>query len=322
MATADDFIWAILDAPDDDTPRLVFADWLEDHGEEAHAEFIRLQCRLAVHPQEDDQWLAWKIREEELWAVLHPKWQSLGLKPGLALGCFRRGFVVSEKATLLISEEETIRNADDRWTFLLDVPYLETFCHVGPGFFASRQLARVVWLNCQRSGVRDESLTPLATSPHLSRLRRLDLFRNHTGPAGASALAACPSLTGLVELFLDENNHLGDAGVAILATAPLCRTLTTLTLFETGVRDAGVIALASSPYLGKLEVLRLHGNLVGAAGVNALANSTCLPSLRELTLGDFNGETAWTEACRPACDILSRRLGDGFEPWDEYHITE
>lgn len=31
-------------APDDDAPRLIAADWLEEHGEEKRAEFIRLQC--------------------------------------------------------------------------------------------------------------------------------------------------------------------------------------------------------------------------------------------------------------------------------------
>ena len=38
---------AILDAPEDDVPRLAYADWLEEHGYDARAEFIRLQCRLA-----------------------------------------------------------------------------------------------------------------------------------------------------------------------------------------------------------------------------------------------------------------------------------
>jgi uncharacterized protein (TIGR02996 family) len=38
---------AVLAAPDDDAVRLVFADWLEEHGEEERAEFVRLQCRLA-----------------------------------------------------------------------------------------------------------------------------------------------------------------------------------------------------------------------------------------------------------------------------------
>ncbi|MGL6074489.1 MAG: TIGR02996 domain-containing protein [Fimbriiglobus sp.] len=40
----------VVAAPDDDLPRLVLADWLEERGEEsdvARAEFIRLQCRIA-----------------------------------------------------------------------------------------------------------------------------------------------------------------------------------------------------------------------------------------------------------------------------------
>ncbi len=34
-------------APDDDLPRLVYADWLDEHGRHARAEFIRVQCELA-----------------------------------------------------------------------------------------------------------------------------------------------------------------------------------------------------------------------------------------------------------------------------------
>lgn len=33
--------------PEDDAPRLVLADWLEDHGDADRAAFIRIQCRLA-----------------------------------------------------------------------------------------------------------------------------------------------------------------------------------------------------------------------------------------------------------------------------------
>jgi uncharacterized protein (TIGR02996 family) len=41
------FIEAILAAPADDTPRLVYADWLEENGEPLRAEFIRVQCEVA-----------------------------------------------------------------------------------------------------------------------------------------------------------------------------------------------------------------------------------------------------------------------------------
>jgi len=46
---------AILAHPDDDGPRLVYADWLEEHGEQERAEFIRVQCELATVPPSDSR---------------------------------------------------------------------------------------------------------------------------------------------------------------------------------------------------------------------------------------------------------------------------
>jgi uncharacterized protein (TIGR02996 family) len=51
--TAAALLARILASPEDDAPRLVYADWLDEHGEPARAEFIRVQCELArtrVHP--------------------------------------------------------------------------------------------------------------------------------------------------------------------------------------------------------------------------------------------------------------------------------
>jgi len=47
---------AIIANPDEDTPRLVLADWLDENGDEhdhGRAEFIRLQCELARFPNCD-----------------------------------------------------------------------------------------------------------------------------------------------------------------------------------------------------------------------------------------------------------------------------
>jgi len=41
------FLEAARHTPEDNTPRLVLADWLEGHDDAIRAEFIRLQCRLA-----------------------------------------------------------------------------------------------------------------------------------------------------------------------------------------------------------------------------------------------------------------------------------
>lgn len=40
----------VIEEPDNDSPRLVYADWLEEHGQEQYAEFIRVQCQLAKTP--------------------------------------------------------------------------------------------------------------------------------------------------------------------------------------------------------------------------------------------------------------------------------
>jgi len=47
LAEHEAFLRAIFDAPDDDTPRLVYADFLEENGEPERAEFIRLLCEQA-----------------------------------------------------------------------------------------------------------------------------------------------------------------------------------------------------------------------------------------------------------------------------------
>jgi uncharacterized protein (TIGR02996 family) len=43
---------AVLASPGDDTPRLVYADWLDEHGNPERAEFIRMQCELAKRVRE------------------------------------------------------------------------------------------------------------------------------------------------------------------------------------------------------------------------------------------------------------------------------
>ena len=44
---ADALLGAIFDHPDDDTPRLVYADWLQEHGHEDYAQFIRLSVQIS-----------------------------------------------------------------------------------------------------------------------------------------------------------------------------------------------------------------------------------------------------------------------------------
>src|SRR5262245_13586688 len=95
----DALLQAVIDDPDDDAVRLVYADFLEDHGQPARADFIRVQIELARDPRRGD------LEARELALVKEHESTWVGSLRGLVLGgefhppyCFRRGFV--EEATL------------------------------------------------------------------------------------------------------------------------------------------------------------------------------------------------------------------------------
>lgn len=124
----DGLLATIIANPRDDTPRLVSADWLEEHGgQPERAEFVRLQCRLALMPAfcpADPErmkgecpctWHRLKRRERELLSAnketLFPLWEMLwnGLEQNWRSleepAEFRRGFV--EKVACSFADWET-----------------------------------------------------------------------------------------------------------------------------------------------------------------------------------------------------------------------
>ena len=90
---------AILDDPDDDTPRLVYADWLDEHGDEARAEFIRLQVELAKLEADDERRPEIKEKVERLRQEHGSKWFREVPAWVRSAAVFRRGFVAEVSAT-------------------------------------------------------------------------------------------------------------------------------------------------------------------------------------------------------------------------------
>src|SRR5262245_47849809 len=77
MTTEQAFLDAIRADPDDDTPRLVFADWLDEHGDadaRARAELMRVQCELARWVPDLRRRTQLQRRERELIAQHGPRW--------------------------------------------------------------------------------------------------------------------------------------------------------------------------------------------------------------------------------------------------------
>jgi uncharacterized protein (TIGR02996 family) len=120
MKHDDAFLQAIIEAPNDDGPRLVYADWLDDHAQPERAEFIRVQCELARMPADDPRRVELEAVERRLlteydrewagpWVNLAEKWE------------FRRGFVevVTIPSNLLDQAEAVLRFGPVRHVKLL-----------------------------------------------------------------------------------------------------------------------------------------------------------------------------------------------------------
>src|SRR4051812_28275900 len=69
------FVQAVLETPDDEGIRLIFADWLEERGD-PYGEFIRAQCELAKLPPEDERGRELGEREAALWNAHGPAWRE------------------------------------------------------------------------------------------------------------------------------------------------------------------------------------------------------------------------------------------------------
>lgn len=81
----------IIENPGDDTPRMVYGDWLTDQGD-PRGEFVHVQCLLARMSEDDVRRPRLEAREGELLGLHQDAW--LGpLRPLLSRWTFRRGFL-------------------------------------------------------------------------------------------------------------------------------------------------------------------------------------------------------------------------------------
>ena len=233
--THEAFLQDIIDDPDDDGLRLIYADWLDDHGQSPRAELIRVQVELARLPAGDPRRKGPEARERRLLGEHGAEWAGALLRPlgGMVTAWkFRRGFV--EKVSL---EARGLQHSAD-----------ELF-----GRAPVRDLT--VYLARSRIG-------HLAALPHLARLSALTLRNNALGGAGARALASSPFLGGLTSLDLSRNG-LGDDGVRALAASPHLSRLAALTLTDNHIGLAGALALADA--FPRLELLELYWNPIEGA---------------------------------------------------------
>jgi uncharacterized protein (TIGR02996 family) len=169
MTDGEALLKAIIDEPEDDTPRLVYADWLDENGDPDRAEFIRVQVALArLAPDEDGHRL--EVRANELLARHEEQW-ARPLRGLVLWHDFRRGFVERvgvEARTFLERPDHLFRAAPVRGA-AIRVP-----SDVLPAVTASPSLARLRLLGLVGKP-EDGGAVRVAESPGLAGVEALDV---------------------------------------------------------------------------------------------------------------------------------------------------
>jgi uncharacterized protein (TIGR02996 family) len=266
MRERDALLAAICEAPDDDAPRRIFADWLDDHGETARAEFIRVQLRLAALNEEDPERETLVRREEDLqdankdaWIGEIPTWS--GVKTSAR---FQRGFPESAECTGAAFLKYGSK-------IVSHIPLRElSFQKLTPTqcvkVAASPALAGVRNLRLYDQKIRDKGARALFESPHLAGLTSLSLSSTGITSAAMKGLAASPFLRQLQTLEL-SNNVIYDTGIAELAEARGWESLRQFMGYGMGLSDEAAPFFADAPIFSRLETLDLSGNWLRDRGV-------------------------------------------------------
>jgi uncharacterized protein (TIGR02996 family) len=263
------FLDAIFERYDDDRPRLVYADFLDDAGEPERAELIRVQLALFRLGEDDPRRPILNDRQAELLTQNRATWTAD--LAGLAVGIdFRRGIPDSasiDAATLLERGDELFARLRVRRLRLLDA------APVVAKLFLSPLLARVRELDLCNADLRNSGLALLARSPHLKNLEALDLGFNALEDAGLETFARSGGLPNLTALSLNDNDSITGEGLKALGESPFFAGLTSLDVSGNDIGETGVAALVASPAMARLRSLRLNNNRIGDAGLAMLAHS-------------------------------------------------
>jgi uncharacterized protein (TIGR02996 family) len=251
----------ICDFPDDDTPRLAFADCVEEAGDPARAAFIRTQLELARVPEYDPLWV--KCRQFDPNAVLG--WALTFPLPPLPQGFdwrgyrFRRGFPWQATA---YGTDGLLAHGDD--------------------LFAAAPVQSVVFDEARHR----TDLDALADSPHLARLRRVEFALVRVWADSLTRLGHSPFADHLTELAFEQNAIDAD-GLRALVGSPLFARLYALELKRNVIPPALLIdALAAAGDDGNLRRLSFPFCRLTPADVDNLVHLPVVRGLEELDLSD------------------------------------
>jgi uncharacterized protein (TIGR02996 family) len=206
MATEEELLQAVLDEPENDAPRLAYADWCDRRSTpppDPRGEFIRLQIRYAN--------LENKGRTNEDLPLLEPSELMIRQYGALWAGAvaplvetyrFRRGFV----GLVVLSARQFLERATALFS-LAPIRHLSLTDARGMvnELAASPDLLRIHSLSLRDCGLEDAEVAALAQSRYARALRWLSLAGNRLTLEAAEALAGSRFLPRLRYVVFDGN---------------------------------------------------------------------------------------------------------------------
>jgi uncharacterized protein (TIGR02996 family) len=176
MSIDDEFIQTIIASPDDDTPRLVYADWLDEQAD-PRGEFIRIQIELAKMAHDDPRRWDLELRQGRLMRWYGWQWWFMPFDPSSVRPTFRRGF--PEDFELSFSKLEA------KFSTLFQVyplfRFLTVYCNSQsqvPYMLGSCNLSRLVRLELRFECFSDDARVSLNTCWALVDSRQLQSLKH------------------------------------------------------------------------------------------------------------------------------------------------
>lgn len=335
---------AILENPDDDTLRLVYADALEEEGDARRAAFIRCQIEFANIPEYDPALIRIQHLDRER---LFGNWLINDL-PALPRGLhwsrkpFRRGF----PAAIQADDTAAFLNHSDELFALAPIESLElsaTRLAEATEFAHAQWRNRLVRLSVTE-GLGGQIAMRLLGSAHYERLRELHIGAGLSTASTASSIIRSQTFKQLTSLSCRDDraggrtlvneliqladpprlktldlsgNRLSGEQITHLLTAPVLSFVANLDLSDNnlGAEAFGMMATARLPHMRSLH---LQHTGPGVDGVRGLCQAGFLHELRSLTLGGNNlpspvaGMLAESRAVANlrVLDLRENRLGD------------
>jgi uncharacterized protein (TIGR02996 family) len=269
---------ACKDEPDDDAPRLVLSDWLEEHGQPERAEMVRLQLRLARGEIPAGDEAVTEARIHELCRRNAEAW--VGLEGDRSSRCvFRRGLIELHLQGVPLGNALCGRAVPPVEPWLETVELEQRRQQILDTFLSDNGLTLFSNLKLTEVNLPPAWLERLANSPKVAPLRVLRCGVSGSQEVAGQALARSPYLSGLRVLELSAG--MGDTGLEAMVQAPLFRNLSTLRLHSVPLRKSAAALARSGP---RLRRLLCSDVLPTEAGLRQLATSDTLAGLVELQM--------------------------------------